>query len=82
MKFNPASLMVVAASALLLAGCGGGGSAPDPQAGVPPSASESSAGFVAYVRSLVNNTSETREPVTIGTLNPPTPDNTMPEPVN
>lgn len=80
-------VLALAAATVLLGACGGGGRdddpvAPaDPLAAVPESASQSSAGLVAYLWMLVNNKSETREPVTLDGFNPPRPENTEPEPV-
>lgn len=84
MPLNLRGAACAAATVLLLAGCGGGGDRPptDPLAEVPPSASESSAGFMAYLRALVAAPSDTREPVALDGLDPPRPDNAEPEPLS
>jgi hypothetical protein len=80
------TVLVSAALALLLAACGGGGGGAaivsDPLAEVPDSASQSSAGMVAYIDVLASMPSETHEPVAVDNFNPPRPDDTEPEPVN
>jgi hypothetical protein len=80
-------ILALAAATVLLGACGGGGKdddpvpPPDPLAAVPESASQASAGLVAYLLALAINKSETREPVTLDGFDPPRPDNTEPEPV-
>lgn len=79
----------LAACTLALAGCfgssdgdgddGGPGQGSGPLDGVPASASTDSAGFIAYLRSLVALQPEDREPVGIEAVTPPTPDSTEPE---
>jgi hypothetical protein len=80
-------VLALAAATVLLGACGGGrdddpAPPPDPLAAVPESASQSSAGLVAYLWMLANNKSETREPVALDGFSPPQPDNTEPEPVS
>ncbi|MCR5865086.1 MAG: hypothetical protein ACK4PH_21180 [Aquincola tertiaricarbonis] len=85
------TVAVLAACTLVLAGCfggsdgdgddGGPGNAGGPLDGVPASASADSAGFVAYLRSLVALQPEDREPVGIEAVTPPTPEGTEPEPL-
>lgn len=86
-KLRTAALL--AACTLVLAGCFGGsdgdgddgapGNAGGPLDSVPASASADSAGFIAYLRSLVALQPEDREPVGIEAVTPPTPDGTEPE---
>ncbi len=71
-----------------LAGCFGGGddSTPvpgsDPLEKVPDSATQSVGGFIAYLVTLANNLSDTREPIDVSGLTLPTSDTTEPETVN
>lgn len=74
--------LALGASVLLLAACGSssGDSPPaeTPTASttdIPTSAQNSSSGFVAYVMSLIDGTSNTSEPVVLGDVSVPT-DNT------
>lgn len=75
--------VAIGAATGLLAGCGGG-DAPDPTRAVPASASESSDGFVAYLLSLFEaaDDAETLEPVPLEGFEPPTPEDTEPEPIS
>jgi hypothetical protein len=79
-------LALVAAATVMLAGCFGGGdddddqpAAQDPLVGVPESGKQSSAGFIAYLRTLVALTPETAEPFAIDGFDPPKVDNAEPE---
>jgi hypothetical protein len=74
-----ASLCVAGA----LTGCGGGGDdTPPPTSQVPASASESTDGFVSYLKALVASDADTLPPVDVGNVAPPADDTSMPVPVN
>lgn len=83
------TLAALAVCTLALAGCFGGsdgdgddgnpGHAGGPLDSVPASASTDSAGFIAYLRSLVALQPEDREPVGIEAVTPPTPEGTEPD---
>ena len=67
------SLALCAAAAL--AGCGGGGGdTPAVTEAVPARASESSAGFMSYLKALVASSADTLEPVDVGAVIPPADD--------
>lgn len=69
---KPHLLTIVVIGALSLAACGGGGDGAGPpvaDTGVPASAGTSPEAFTLYVGGLA--TSETAEPVDLGTLVPP-----------
>ncbi|MED5619302.1 hypothetical protein [Ideonella sp. BN130291] len=77
------------AAAALVSACGGGGDSPAPAPAppgpleaVPPSASESTAGMASYLATLNTLTPEDKEPVDVSSFNPPSPDNTEPDPVS
>lgn len=83
-------LQVTAAVAVLaaLGGCFGGGddapapTPPPPTAAVPDSASQSSAGLVTYLKTLIAADAETLEPVDLGTFAPVQPEDSEPEVVS
>lgn len=80
----PAALVLSA----LLAGCGGdGNSAPPPgpppaTSAVPASASQSVAGFIAYLQALVVSAADTLEPVDTSMVTGPTDDTIEPQAVD
>ena len=78
---NAASL---AASSLLLTACGGGSSSPAPVADngtdVPQSAMTSSAGAIAFMKSVVASSSNTAEPLRVGDAVLATSDTDEPDP--
>ena len=78
--------MLAHTGALALAGCGGGSgsddSPPPATSAVPPSASESVGGFIAYLKELVVTSADTLEPVDINAVTPPTSESTEPEAVD
>lgn len=81
------AVFTAAAGALLLAACGGGGSSPPvandpPDTGtqVPVSATSSSTGAVAFVKSVAATRDDTAEPVTVGDAVLATSDTDEPEP--
>ena len=89
---NKLCIAVVLGVAVLLSGCGGGGgddeaiaagsgngSSSDPLAGVPSSASQSSNGLMAYLRSLVATMPENREPAALDGSSPPKDEVAEPE---
>ena len=67
-----------AAAVLVLAGCGdsGGVSSPASTSDVPASAQASVAGLVAYLNRLIDETTETSEPVLLGDAVLPVDDTT------
>jgi ABC-type glycerol-3-phosphate transport system substrate-binding protein len=69
-------LMAPLAAALVLAACGGGGGdappqAVDPLAGVPASASQSTAGLLEYMNHLPPLNAEMRDPMALDGFMPP-----------
>jgi hypothetical protein len=68
-------LMAPLAAALVLAACGGGGGdapqAADPLAGVPASASQSTAGLLDYMNQLPPLNAEARDPMALDGFMPP-----------
>jgi hypothetical protein len=69
-------LMAPLAAALVLAACGGGGGdappqAVDPLAGVPASASQSTAGLLEYMNQLPPLNAEMRDPMALDGFMPP-----------
>ena len=82
MKNKLASLVLGAAG--MLAACGGSDVTQIPPAtsGVPPSASASIAGFIAYVNLLIASAADTLEPVDVSAVTPPTDETSDPLPVN
>ena len=84
---NKLAILVVGAAAMLAA-CGGSDVAQIPPAtpgapgGVPPSASASIDGFIAYVNLLIASAADTLEPVDVSALTPPTDETSEPLPVN
>jgi hypothetical protein len=78
-KILLASLCVASA----LTACGGGGDdTPPATAQVPASASESTDGFVSYLKALVASDADTLPPVDVSTVAPPADDTSPPTPVN
>ena len=76
-----ALLALCVAGALM--GCGGGSDdTPPPTAQVPASASESTDGFVSYLKALVASDADTLPPVDVSNVAPPADDTSMPVPVN
>ena len=74
-----ASLCVAGA----LAACGGGGdNTPPATAQVPTSASDSTDGFVSYLKALVAADAETLPPVDVSGVAPPADDTSPPTPLN
>ncbi|HEY9238693.1 MAG TPA: hypothetical protein VIP10_07650 [Burkholderiaceae bacterium] len=69
------TLALALGASAVLAGCFGGSD--DPPAvteAVPASASESSEGFVNYVKALVASSADTLEPVDVSAVTPPAND--------
>jgi len=81
------------AAAALLSACFGGDDMPPPPPppappppvsaldAIPPSASADDAGMAAYLQTLATLLPEDKEPLDPTSFNPPSPDNTEPEPV-
>jgi len=89
MKRSLVMLAQAMAAAALLAGCGGGGGGgepPAPQPGpldaVPPDASTSVSGMVAYLAALVALAPESAEPLDVESFSPPTPEDAEPQPLS
>lgn len=80
---QPTRGLYCAAAALLLSACGGGSDAPAPPPAateaVPASASQSSAGLVAYVTDLSAAAADDKEPLDLSQFNPAQPDDTEPQ---
>jgi hypothetical protein len=75
------SLGVAAIAAVTLSACGGDNfSRPAVTEQVPASASESSAGFIAYLRELVVSSADLLEPVDVSAVTPPQDDTSEPDP--
>ena len=83
------SSLVALAAAALVSACGGGGdynNTPAPvipaTTAVPPSASASVAGFIAYLKLLVASSADTLEPVDTSAVVGPTDDTAEPTTVD
>ena len=75
MKKSWMTLTLAFSAAAVLAGCGGGGNdTPPVTEAVPASASESSSGFLGYVKALVASQADTLEPVDVSAVTPPADD--------
>ncbi|HSW07511.1 hypothetical protein [Aquabacterium sp.] len=86
------SLSFALAAVALMSGCFGGGdddapmpappppapAPPDPLAAVPDSATQSTDGLVAYLKTLSTNSSETREPIDLNRVTLPQSDTAEP----
>ena len=72
------------AAAIGLSGCFGGDDDETPAvtSQVPPSASESAAGFISYLQALVVAEADTLEPVDTSSVTPPADDTSEPTAVN
>ena len=72
------TLLVALLAASVLGACGGGDDAPPPPppatSEVPASASQSPAGFIAYLQSLVASMADLLEPVDTSAVVPPADD--------
>ncbi len=68
------TLTMALCAAAVLAGCGGGDDPPAVTEAVPASASESSDGFMGYVKALVASSADTLEPVDVSAVTPPADD--------
>lgn len=73
--------IAVAAAVALAAGCGGDDN-PGPTGFVPPSASDSSEGFITYLQQLVASSDDTLEPVDTSAVTPPNDDTGEPRQVD
>lgn len=78
---------LVLGAAVLIAGCGGGGDGyggepPRAVDEVPDSASASVRAMVDYLRTLVAQKTEDKEPLSIDRFAPPRPEDTEPEPLS
>ncbi len=70
-------------AAASLAGCGGGDYHPPPATeSVPASASESTAGFIGYMKALVASAADMLEPVDVSAVTPPADDTGEPTSVD
>jgi hypothetical protein len=80
------STVAAIAVAAVVAACGGSDYvSPPPTSQVPASASQSIAGFIAYLQALVATpvaTADTLEPVDTSMVTPPTDETSEPLPVN
>jgi hypothetical protein len=86
-RFSLSKWGVVAsvAAAASLSACFGGdddNSAPSVTSQVPASASQSSAGFIAYLEALVVSDADTLEPVDTSSVTPPADDTSEPVAIN
>ncbi|MES2994010.1 MAG: hypothetical protein V4844_21495 [Pseudomonadota bacterium] len=71
---NKSWMILALCAGAALAGCGGGDDPPSVTEAVPASASESSAGFMGYVKALVASSADTLEPVDVNGVTPPADD--------
>jgi hypothetical protein len=71
---NKSWMILALCAGAALAGCGGGDDPPAVTEAVPASASESSAGFMGYVKALVASSADTLEPVDVNGVTPPADD--------
>jgi len=77
------TLILALAGALVVAACGGNNDTPPPPTSqVPPSASMSVGGFIAYLQALVVSAADLLEPVDVTTVTPPTDDTIEPQTVD
>ena len=78
------TLMASLLAATVLAACGGGDDAavPPPTSEVPASASQSPAGFIAYLQLLVASMADMLEPVDTQAVQPPADDTGEPAKVD
>ena len=78
------SWVAVAAVAVFLTACGGGDddNTPPVTESVPPSASASATGFVAYLKELVVASADMLEPVDVSAVTPPPDDPSEPAKVD
>lgn len=82
MKINK-KLLAALGTAALLAACGGGDdNAPSATERVSPSASTSSAGFIAYLQELVASSADNLRPVDVSGVTPPLDDTGTPTSIN
>ena len=70
--------VVTLAAAALLAACGGDPSTPPATSEVPASASQSSTGFIEYLKLLIASAADTLEPVDTSMVTAPTDDTSEP----
>jgi hypothetical protein len=78
------ALLAALVAASLLGACGGGDDAPPPPATseVPASASQTPAGFIAYLQALVASMADLLEPVDTSAVVPPADDTGEPTKVD
>jgi hypothetical protein len=79
------TLLAALVAASVLAACGGGGDSstpPPPTSQVPNVASQSVAGFIAYLKALVAAPADMLEPVNTSTVTPPSDDAAEPQKVD
>jgi len=79
------ALVAALLAASLLGACGGGDDAPAPPPAtseVPASASQTPAGFIAYLQALVASMADLLEPVDTSSLVPPADDTSEPTKVD
>ena len=81
MKINK-KLLAALGTAALLAACGGDDHAPSATERVSPSASTSSAGFIAYLQELVASSADNLRPVDVSGVTPPLDDTGTPTSIN
>jgi hypothetical protein len=81
-RIRPGTVAATFAVAALVSACGGDDFRErDATSEVPPSASESSDGFIAYLRRLVASAADTLEPVDTGMVTAPKDDTSEPQTV-
>ena len=79
--FKRLSWGVAILSASAVSACGGDDfNRPPVTEEVPASASESNAGFIAYLRELVASSADLLEPVDVSNVTPPAEDTSEPDP--
>ena len=77
-----AALAAVTALGLALAACGGNNNdTPPVTSQVPDSASQSIAGFIAYLKELVVSSADMFEPVDVSTVTAPADETSEPDPL-
>jgi hypothetical protein len=80
---NKSWMILALCAGAALAGCGGGDDdTPPVTESVPASASESSGGFMNYVKALVASSADTLEPVDVSGVTPPADDTGEPAAVD
>jgi hypothetical protein len=82
MHMRKSLLLALVACSAMLAACDGGDDDPAVTAQVPASASQSTGGFIAYLKQLVAVSPDDTAPVDVSSVTPPTSDFEAPVAIN